>query len=115
MKKSKLLSYVLLYIGYFLYSIVLVLAKFAGEYPLFSFNALLLYFFAFCFLGVFAILYQQVLKGLPLTVAYANRVITIPLGIMWGYILFSEEIRLNFLLGIIMVICGVVILVTKNE
>jgi len=115
MKSSKVKVYILLYGCYLVYSLGLVVANFAGGYPLFSLHAIALYGLAFFFLGVFAIIWQQVLKHLPLTTAYANRAVVIFYGMMWGALLFAEEIRWNMILGSVIIVVGVVLMAVRRE
>ena len=66
-------------------------------------------------LGVYAILWQQILKRLPLSVAYANRTVTVLFGMIWGALLFEEAITWNMILGAAIIMCGVVLLVKRHE
>ena len=111
---SKYITYLPLHACYFIYSIFLVIAKFAGEHPLFSVAALGLYCLAFFLLGIFALVWQQVLKRIPLTIAYSNRAITILYGMIWGAVLFAEEITWNMILGTAVIVAGVVLVVTRR-
>jgi len=113
--KSKVKTHILLYTCYLVYSLSLVAAKFAGEHPLVSLPALSLYGVSFFLLGFFAIIWQQVLKVMPLTMAYANRAVVILYGMMWGALLFAEEIRWNMIIGAIIIAGGVVLMVMKRE
>lgn len=113
MMSDKTKRYALLYSGFLIYSMFGVLAKLAGAYPLISLNAVLLYGAGFCALGLYAILWQQVLKRMPLTVAFPNKAVTIPLGMLWGVILFGESVNLSMLLGAAVIAAGIV-LVTRN-
>ena len=107
--------YALLYGSYLIYSLSLVSARFAADHPLISFTAMALYGFAFLLLGIFAVIWQQVLKQMPLTTAYANRAITIFYAMIWGALLFSEKVSWNMILGSIIIVCGVVLVVFKRE
>lgn len=60
-------------------------------------------------LGGYAIGWQQILKRMPLTVAFANKAITVVWGMLWGFLLFGEEITWQMVVGAIVVITGVVI------
>ena len=115
MTRGKTKAYVSMYLCYFVYSISLVVAKFAGGYPLFSIKALGLYFLAFVLLGVFALIWQHILKRIPLTTAYANRAVTILYGMAFGAALFSEKISWNMILGATIIVCGIVLMVTAHE
>ena len=112
---SDVKKYSLLYFNLLLYSLFLVLARFAGSYPLVSRSAILIYFACFFVLGMYAILWQQVLKRFPLMVAYANRAIIIPLSMLWGVLLFNERITWNMVLGAAIIIGGIMLVVRSDE
>ena len=54
-------------------------------------------------------IWQQVLKRLDLSVAFANKGITIIWGILWGILLFGEKITFGMVIGAIIVIAGIVV------
>ncbi|MCL2222458.1 MAG: EamA family transporter [Oscillospiraceae bacterium] len=114
-RTSKIKTYAVIYLCYLLYSITMVVAKFAGEHPIYSMQALGLYALAFTLFGCFAIIWQQVLKRLPLTVAHANRAVTILYGMIFGAVLFSETISLNMIIGALIIVAGIVLMVKKHE
>ena len=60
-------------------------------------------------LVVYAIGWQQILKRLPLTVAFANKSITVIWGMIWGLLLFGEQITPMKVVGGIIVIVGIVL------
>ena len=100
--------YVVLYCAYLVFSLNLVFARIAADFPLFSLSAVGLYGLSFLMLGIFAVIWQQVLKRLPLTTAYANRATTIPYGILWSVTIFAEDITWNMVVGSIIIIAGAV-------
>ena len=46
---------------------------------------------------------------MPLTVAYANRPVTLIWGIIWGAVFFQEKVTIGKVIGAILVILGVVV------
>ena len=60
-------------------------------------------------LGVYAVLWQQVLKHLPVTLAYTNKAVTVLWGMLIGYGFFHEQISRKQLLGAGIVIIGCVL------
>ena len=60
-------------------------------------------------LAVYAFVWQQLIKRIPLTVAYANKAVTLVWGLVWGWLFFGESITPGKIIGIIMVMAGVVI------
>ena len=59
--------------------------------------------------NVYAIGWQQVIRRLPLTVAFTNRAVTVVWGILWGVLFFQEKVSLTRLLGAVLIMAGVVL------
>lgn len=66
-------------------------------------------------LALYALGWQQVIKHLPLTTAYANRAITIVWGIFWGCVLFGEQVTWGKVVGAAIIICGIVLFVKADQ
>lgn len=66
-------------------------------------------------LGVYAALWQQVIKRFELSVAYANKAITLFWALVWGIVLFHEEITVGKVTGILVVMIGIYVLNTGKE
>ncbi len=95
---------------FFIYSISSVVSKFASGRELFSIGFLLFYGLDVLVLGVYALLWQQVIKKFELSVAYANKAVTLLWALVWGIFLFHEEISFFKAAGILMVAAGIFIL-----
>ena len=76
-----------------LYSFTGILGKFAAEYEVLSLPWISYYIGVVFLLGIYAIAWQQVIKHLPLTTAFANKAITVLWGMIWGLLIFGEEIN----------------------
>lgn len=63
----------------------------------------------------YAFLWQQILKRVPLTVAFANKPITLVWGMVLGKLIFGEIITWNMLLGAAIIFFGIYLVVTSNE
>lgn len=66
-------------------------------------------------MAVYAVVWQQILKRLPLTVAYANKPVSLIWGMLWGALLFQEKITWNMLLGAGIIFAGIYLVVTADE
>ena len=66
-------------------------------------------------LVVYAFGWQQVIKHLPLTTAYANKAITVVWGILLGFLLFGESITLRQFIGAAVIIVGIVLFVRADN
>ena len=71
-----------------------VCSKLAAQQPFLSVGFILLYGGMLAALVVYAFGWQQVIKHLPLTTAYANKAITVVWGILLGFLLFGESLSL---------------------
>ena len=118
MKKTEIRSYVLLFGIVLLYSFGGVFSKTAAGLPFLSLKWLLLYGGLIGILGIYAIVWQQVLKKVPLNVAYVCKSLGIVWGMVWGVLFFGESLSAMNLLGCGLVVAGVILILTggqKNE
>lgn len=92
-----------------IYSLSSVCSKLAAGYPFMSPGFILFYGGMIALLGFYAIAWQQVIKRLPLTTAYANKAVTLIWGIIWGVIFFHEKITPTKVIGAAIVLLGVVL------
>lgn len=97
------------------YSVSGILSKTAAKSETFSWPWLILMGGVFFILAVYAIGWQQIIKRLPLTTAFANKAITVVWGIVWGALFFDEAVSLGKLLGAALIIGGVVLFVKADE
>ncbi len=94
-----------------------IAAKFAAAQEALSMEFFLFYGVEIVILGVYAILWQQIIKRFELSIAYANRAMVLVWSILWAVLIFHDEISLQNLLGIALVIIGTIVinLDTKEE
>ena len=91
------------------YSMSGICSKQASKQQFLSLKFCFYYAFILLLLGIYAIGWQQIIKRLPLTVAFANKAITIVWGLIWGCIFFGEMVTSRKIVGAILVIIGVVL------
>ena len=89
------------------YSFADVASKFAAGNEFLSFGFIFSYGVVLVILAGYALGWQQVIKRMPLTTAYANRGITVVWGIFWGFAFFGEAITPFKILGAVMIIAGI--------
>ena len=92
-KTRKANYYLLLHILLFVFSFTGVLSKFASKQEFLSIKFCVFYAGIICILGVYAIVWQQILKHIPLTTAFCNKAVGIIWGIIWGFLIFKETIK----------------------
>ena len=92
-----------------------IFSKLASKQPVLSLKFILCYGALLFIMFVYAIGWQQIIKRLPLTMAYANRAVTIVWGIIWGMLFFNEKLNVGKIIGAVIVIAGVLLYVTESE
>lgn len=60
-------------------------------------------------LVIYALGWQQIIKVLPLSTAFANKAITVVWGLVWGKLIFDENITVGKLIGIGFIVAGIVL------
>ncbi len=66
-------------------------------------------------LVVYALIWQQILKRVPLSVAYSNKVITMLWLLLWTYLFFGVVPKWNNYVGIALAVAGVILVVWKGK
>ena len=95
---------------FMVYSISSVVSKFASGKEILSFEFILFYGLDVLVLGIYALLWQQVIKKFELSIAYANKAITLLWALVWGIVIFHEQITAGKVIGILLVMAGIFIL-----
>ena len=92
-----------------------VCSKLAAQQPFLSVGFILLYGGMLAALVVYAFGWQQVIKHLPLTTAYANKAVTVVWGILLGLVVFGEAVTPRQVIGAVIIICGIVLFVRADN
>lgn len=114
-QKISLKNILVLQMVVIVYTLSSVVAKLATGKELFSFSFFLFYGLEIAILGIYAILWQQMIKKFDLSVAYANRAMAILWSALWAVVLFHESLGVKQLIGIAFVILGTVIINSEPE
>lgn len=114
-EKKSFTSFLILYSSLFLYSLSGICTKLASREEFLSAKYIVFYAFAVTVLGVYAILWQQVLKRFPLSVAMANKPLVILLGFLWADVLFKEALSVKTMIGAALMVCGVMLVSRGDE
>ena len=113
MKQTK--WFLLLHVILGVYAGSSVCSKLAARQPFLSAAFILLYGLMLAALVVYAVGWQQVIKHLPLTTAYANKAVTVVWGILLGLAVFGEAVTLRQVIGAAIIICGIVLFVRADS
>ncbi len=109
-KKTKLLDIVLLEVSVVVYSLSTVAANMASKQEFLSLKYILFFGLDFFILGVYAILWQQVIKKFQLSIAYANKAVTLLWSMLWNFIIFSQGITPGKVAGVLLVMVGAIVM-----
>lgn len=107
MGASRARALLLLHVLLLFYSLADVASKFAAGHGFLSIGFIVFYGLVLAILAGYALGWQQVIKRMSLTTAYANRGITVVWGIFWGAVFFSEAVTPFKLVGAAMIIAGI--------
>lgn len=106
---KRLTTYFQLHLILMLYSLSGVCSKKAAGYDFFSLPFIMLYGGMIAILGIYAVVWQQILKKMPLVTAYANKAATVVWAGIWGIVIFHESISLGKVISMILVAAGIVL------
>ena len=105
--KPKVRLYLALHIFLMVYSTAGIVSKLAAREEFMSLPFILLYGLEILILAFYAVGWQQFIKRMPLSVAYANKAVTVIWGCVWGVLIFHEHLTLGKVAGALLVLCGV--------
>ena len=111
----KMKTLLFLHIILLLYSINGIFSKLAGTQEFLSLPFFIYYGIVLTILFVYAILWQRVIKLLPLTTAFANKAITVIWGIVFGMVIFGEKLTLGKIIGSVLIILGIIFYTKCND
>lgn len=97
------------------YSACGICSKMAAGEAFLSWRFCLFYGLEILLLGVYAVGWQQIIKRLALTTAFANKAVTVVWGLLWGSLLFGERVTLGKLAGALLIMAGVVLFVFADR
>ena len=114
MKKTDPRVFLALHLLLLLFAFTTVLSKLAAGENFLSLRFCLFFGGEFMLLGIYALGWQQILKRLPLTVAYANKAVTHVWSLVFGALLFHEQVQLKQVIGCALAVAGVVLFVKAD-
>lgn len=115
MKKINIKSVILLEVAFFIYSLSSLFSKTALYNNPTIIHIIFFYGLSLMMLGIYAIIWQQVLKRMELTVAFSNKGITIIWGLIFGTVFFKEQVTIGMIIGSMIVIAGIVFMMSEKE
>lgn len=114
MRKTEKWVFPALHLLLLLFSLTTVLSKLAAGEDFLSLRFCLFFGGEFVLLGIYALGWQQILKRLPLTLAYTNKAVTLVWSMVFGVLLFHETVSLKQVIGCALAVAGVVLFVRAD-
>ncbi len=112
--QTRKIALLILQADVFLLSVAGLCSKLAAGKPVFSWGFWCFYGLTLCIMAVYAVIWQQLLKRLPMTTAYAGKGMAAIWSIIWGICFFGETISPRLLLSAAVIAAGAG-LVISNE
>ena len=98
-----------------IYSLSTVAANLASKHAFLSWKYILFFGLEFFILGVYAIVWQQMIKKFQLSIAYANKALTLMWSMLWNLVIFSQGITPWKVVGVVLVVIGVMVMNLSGE
>ncbi len=95
------------------YTLSSIFSKLASTREPLSVSFCLFYLAQLFILGIYALLWQQMIKKFELSVAYANRSVALLWSLVWAVLIFRDPITWKNAAGVLLVIIGTFIINTE--
>ena len=107
--------HILLHLLLMIYALSSVAGKLAAREEWLSPGFILFYGAMIALLGVYAIGWQQVIKHLDLTAAYAAKAATVIWGFVFGILLFHETVTPGKIAGLVLISAGIILFASADR
>lgn len=98
-----------------LYACVSLFTKYASQQEFMSWNYMVGLIAAVGVMGLYAVLWQQILKRIELSMAYMFKGTSLIFVMLLAYVFFDEQITWNNIVGAIIIISGIVLFAHSSE
>lgn len=112
--KLSLSTTILIIVGFTIYSLTGVFSKLASMYPFLSIAYVAFFACTIVMLGIYAVMWQIILKRMPLNIAFLCKSSTIIISMMFARFLFNENITLKNGIGALIILIGLIVLAWKK-
>lgn len=113
-KKITSLAFIVLQFAVILFSLSAVMGKMASENSFLSKNFIIFYALEIVLLGLYAIIWQQVIKKVDISLAYINKATSIFWSMIFAFLFFEELVTIKNILGVIIIFVGIMV-VNRND
>ena len=113
-KGSRFRTILMLNLLLLVYSFSNVFSKLAAGESFLSLRFCLYYGGVLLLLAVYALGWQQIIRRIPLTTAFAHKAVTVVWGILWGLLFFGERMTWAKGIGAGLIIAGILLFSTEE-
>lgn len=113
-KKITVKQIILLQAIVLIYTMSGIFSKLASGQEFLSFGFIAFYGAEILVLGIYALLWQQIIKRVELSIAYANRAMALIWSMLWAFLFFKNDITVQNIIGVIIVVIGTMIVNSDN-
>ena len=106
--------FLILHLSLFFYSLSGVCAKMAGRAGNTTNQRILWFALELFIIGMYAIVWQQILKHMTLTFASVNMPVAVIYRLLWSWLIFHETITPKMIIGSLVILIGITIGVSDN-
>ena len=114
-KGAGAVSLALLQIAVLFYSFSTLLTKLAALEEPFSLPFFAMYLGSLVIMGLFAIVWQQFLRKIPLTTAYSSKTVSMVWGVVLGAVFLKEKIRFTMVIGTVIIFIGLYMIFSADR
>jgi len=109
-RNSKIINYLFLLIAFIIFSLSGAFLKLASREEFATYSFFIYFSLTICIVGIYAILWQIILKKVPLAIAFMSKSITIVFALLIAHFIFEETITINNIIGSFIIISGIIYL-----
>ena len=107
--------FLILHLSLLLNSLGGVASKMAGRSDFLSLRFFFFYGLMLVLVLGFAVIWQQVLRRMPLGFAITNKPITVIYALVWSVLIFGEKVTPRMAAGALVVLAGILVCVTERS
>ena len=108
-------KYAQILFAFFIFSFVGVMSKLAALSEAFSIRFFIFVGLQIFILGVYAILWQQILKKFTLVSAMSFRGVVVIFSLIWATVIFRENITIFNIIGSLVIVAGIYIVSSEES
>ena len=108
-------NFIFMHVSFIVYSFVSVFSKTAAEQGMFTTMFFVYALVELGCLGVYALLWQQVLKHFSLVKAYSNKGVVVIWNLIWAVVFFQEVLTVENIIGSAIILAGIVVVSSDDH